>query len=187
MLSSKKTVQIAGLTMIVVAISNWWLPSAAAEEVILPKQMTTRKNQGESVTLKLTLGTHFQDREPQRRREREDTKKLDWESELRRKIAENDKNIKLLDEQAIMLSLSMVVITYNSPPAPPQTVVSAASGTNWQWKAWCWANPSQPSLPPPQGGTINSVPEPSSLVSGLIGVGIAGISLWRRIRRPRNS
>jgi len=121
--------------------------------------------------------------EPKRRPDFGST--TDWEGYLRQLMHEDPAGAEELVEQARVLALSMVVVSYNIPTQPIGPVVSTDVG--WKWQSNCWSLP-QPSLPPPSKGDppVKDVPEPASVVSGLIGLCLTGAFAWRR-RRLRKS
>ena len=188
MKATKGTILIPGLAILATAMAGWLSPVARADEVI-SRYPTTHKLPTVSVTLGATINKQRQDQRVQHRPDKKIERKrlsegIDWERFLAGKLKRDSQEARAVAEQASVLFLSMVVvISYNNQP---QTVISASSQT-WQWQAWCWSN-TTPSLPPPPvGTTINNVPEPTSLVSGLIGVGILGVSAWRRKCRQRQA
>ena len=139
-----KLILLLGLPILTGGLATWFSPFARADEVISPFQTTT-KQKIMSLTLEATIKKNILDSDPWQNAERKTkifrtSQVTEWEKILKKLKKGNNREARYAAEKASILALSMVVISYNSPP-PPQTVISATSATKtqtWKWQASCW-------------------------------------------------
>jgi hypothetical protein len=183
MKTKRGSILLPGLVILAAAVLAWRAPAARADQLV-PQSRAP----GQPAELPVGVGTgHAQpgfgaaDAPPGGRPDADPA--TDLEAQLRQGLPEDGDNVEELAARARLLALTMVVVSYNIPTNPVKPVTKVDTG--WKWQSSCWTLCQGPLLPPSKPDTppVTSVPEPASVVSGLIGLCVTGAYVWRRRRR----
>jgi hypothetical protein len=185
---TKGSILMPGFVILATAVLAWYAPAARADQLV-PRRPQASPLTGLPVGLvgggQAAADPGFRAPDEQPRRKAALGSPVDWESYLREAMEAGGGNLQELFEKARVLSMSMIAIGYTLPTTTttPPPVVSSDVKT-WQWKSSGWSMPQcclpPPPGPPPPGTPVTTVPEPASMLSGLIGLGLTGAYVWRR-------